>query len=1072
MALALSAMLGCGTDPVAPAGSQDSGKTDAVLLDEVVVPDVKADAPSVQDTTQPDTPVEPECAAGEGCFLDPCGSNDDCQSGWCIDHLGDPLCSKLCINDCPPGFECKAVTGAGTDVTYICVSSATNLCRPCSSSLVDCGSPTGAEDVCVDYGPEGSFCGATCSDDDGCPFGFSCQDATTVEGVSLKQCVSDTGVCPCAKKSVELGLFTSCEVTNEHGACSGKRVCTDTGLSACDATAPQAETCNGADDNCDGDIDEGTCDDGNACTTDACNGEDGCAHTPVEGECLDGDSCTIGDHCEAGACVGTIIDCDDDDPCTDDACDALGGCVFSPNTSPCDDGDPCTLADQCGDGGCIGVAIQCDCQVDSDCADLEDGDLCNGTLACDTSALPYKCAVDEKTVVQCADDPGPCQASTCAPATGECGPTAADDGFGCDDGDPCTLAETCANGACTGGVALNCFDDNPCTSDTCDNDGCIHTANAAPCSDGDGCTLNDTCADGACKSGQALACDDGNACTDDACDPASGCVFTPNTVPCSDGDACTPEDTCAGGICQGGAPMICDDDEPCTTDGCVDGACNYAANTLPCADGDVCTVDDACADKTCLGAALVCDDDNSCTDDSCVAVIGCTYIPNTAPCSDGDACTTPDACLNGACKGGAAQVCTDDNPCTDDSCDAGSCVYTDNTAPCPGGQCTSGECIPDAPPCQEITYGNAGQGTNNGWKCSDVCSAQGEGAVPVDWDSVDEQLTYCHSIAGPDAQDIIKAPNNHSYPLYDKQNDKKMCKVNANGWKSTADWAGNGTPQYGDMILCRCKKTCPDPPAGETEDWLVWAELFDGGVYLWKPGGAKTQIGSCGQPWGVEYRAPDKVYVACVASDSIEEITLDGQQKQIHKGGTNGVNHRDVVFDNAGGLFFSSAAFQPSTVWKLNPDTKVATGYSKTGAQENMGIAFGVDGSLFWGDLKGDSQIWRTLAGGGQGTLLVDGVGPGFSMRDLELGPDGHLYVVSWGQTGGLRVFNQAGLQLSVTDLPGNGGGVAPAASGRVYALISGAQKGIWYLKDSNWTYLVPNGGTYGGIAVVPKPKP
>ena len=40
----------------------------------------------------------------------------------------------------------------------------------------------------------------------------------------------------------------------------------------------------------------------------------------------------------------------------------------------------------------------------------------------------------------------------------------------CDDGDTCTLGDTCSEGACLAGPKLNCDDGNPCTEDVCQGD--------------------------------------------------------------------------------------------------------------------------------------------------------------------------------------------------------------------------------------------------------------------------------------------------------------------------------------------------------------------------------------------------------------------------------------------------------------------------------------------------------------------------------------------------------------------------------------------------------------------------
>ena len=48
-------------------------------------------------------------------------------------------------------------------------------------------------------------------------------------------------------------------------------------------------------------------------------------------------------------------------------------------------------------------------------------------------------------------------------------------------------------------------------------------------------------------------CADSNVCTADTCAPATGCVYTNNTIACDDANTCTVSDTCSGGTCAGSA---------------------------------------------------------------------------------------------------------------------------------------------------------------------------------------------------------------------------------------------------------------------------------------------------------------------------------------------------------------------------------------------------------------------------------------------------------------------------------------------------------------------------------------
>ena len=665
-----------------------------------------------------------ECQPGDGCFLDQCTDNSQCQSGLCIPHMGDAVCTNHCVEECPLGFSCSLLATAAPDVVFVCMSDFASLCRPCESSA-DCGGGE-QDEACVAYGEAGSFCGGICSESKDCPTGYDCADTVAVDGTESSQCVAQAGICECTGSSVEYAHWTPCVMTNEWGTCAGKRVCTDTGLTDCDASIPDADICNGLDDDCDGEVDEETCNDDNPCTEDLCNGPDGCTNDNLSGtECMDQDPCTMADHCDDGECVGTPVVCDDGNLCTDDVCGDSGGCEFAPNQVDCDDGDPCTVADECTNSECSGYQVDCQCQSNDDCLALEDGDLCNGTLFCDDEALPYQCAVVAESVVTCPIPEGldsPCLAASCNPADGQCSQVPAHEGLACDDGNACTLGDACEGGICAGVTPANCNDGNPCTDDACDADsGCTHTDNLLACDDDDVCSVGDQCLDGVCGAGsEALGCDDGNPCTLDSCDAAAGCGHVPQDGLCDDENECTLNDHCQAGQCVFDGLLVCDDGNPCTADTC-DGSqgCIVANQEGACSDGNACTLNDVCKDGKCIpGPAPDCNDYNPCTDDFCAAG-QCQHVPNDAvcdddgnpctddfcaggqcqhdaniaDCDDDNACTSGDHCQDGICKPLQVVDCDDDNFCTTDSCDlVDGCVYTFNTAPCDDGdKCTGGE---------------------------------------------------------------------------------------------------------------------------------------------------------------------------------------------------------------------------------------------------------------------------------------------------------------------------------------------------------------------------------------------
>jgi formylglycine-generating enzyme required for sulfatase activity len=712
-----STTIGTGEDSVPDKTSADGRGKGELVQDVIFVSDFQGpgDTLVLPENKNPDIPTEDalarQCDPGEGCLLDECSENGDCLSGWCVEHMGEQVCTQACQEECPAGWTCTQVGEGGPDVVFICVSNYPNLCRPCLEPE-HCSGMTGTEDACVAYGDEGSFCGGKCGEGGECPWGFECQTVSTVDGIELAQCVSLTGECPCTDTSVELGLFTACQVTNEFGTCEGKRICKEDGLSKCNAMVPAAEKCNGIDDNCDSDIDEpllvegdfiNLCDDENDCTDDKCAGEDGCVNEVLEsGPCEDGDPCTVADHCVDGSCLGDPVKCDDENPCTDNICTETGGCEYPHNAVACDDKDPCTVADQCLEGICQGTTVGCECQSDQECIDsFDDGDLCNGTLTCDKIAWPYECAIDPDTIISCPEPEGEntfCLQSYCEPSSGSCSFVPNHEGFLCDNADACTVKTTCSEGLCTGGLEINCNDGNSCTDDSCDSEsGCVYSPTQEPCNDGDVCTTKDVCTDGVCTGGPPLECDDGDTCNgSETCHPDVGCVDG-IALTCDDGNLCNGLEACdAVAGCQTGADIVCDDGNSCTEDSCVPAAgCQYNNLTgAVCDDANACTVTDLCQDGLCTGAGEPdCSDDNPCTDNSCNPSVGCVSALNQSFCDDGNTCTTGDHCELGECISAGDLLCSDGNECTDDTCNhLTGCEFTPNQNLCDDdNDCTSGD---------------------------------------------------------------------------------------------------------------------------------------------------------------------------------------------------------------------------------------------------------------------------------------------------------------------------------------------------------------------------------------------
>jgi len=819
-AFALALAVGCSdaeqTDSSAPADKEDAGS----IIGFEVVSGVDSGG-TVDDGEAADVTVEEDVgedigSPDPGTFGWPCAENDECDSDFCIPTPSGKVCTKTCTNKCPKNFKCTVVN-VGQDPISLCVPRFANLCDPCNSNE-DCNASGEIDNVCVNLGTDGSFCGAGCGGASGeCPPGYECAAVIDqASGKTVKQCMitASTGECACSQKAVQLGLSTACENKNLKGSCDGVRVCGPKGLSGCQAPVPKDEecnkidddcdgktdnfditaacksepnqwgscpgtltacvdgqpqcdalaakqevACNQIDDDCDGDTDEGSCDDGNKCTKGVCTETGACKYVPQNGvPCDDGNTCTTADKCSQGMCQGGApLDCNDGDDCTKDSCDPFTGCVHTGQSGICpDDGNPCTQ-DVCKGDKCAHppVAKGVDC--------LDDGDPCTVDV-CDSGVCTHPPATDGAS---CLDDGNPCTSDVCSkgvclhPSVTFTVPCA-DDGNACtadicdggkcthqklgsdksclDDGDPCTQ-DVCLLGKCSHPPVANntdCLDDGePCTNDVCISGKCSHPAlNEQPCADdGNPCT-QDKCWGGKCThpgaSGKACA-DDGNPCTNDLCQ-GSKCAHPYNNSTCSDGDPCTTIDKCNLGKCKGYNMLNCNDNDVCTYDKCNKGqGCVHTGQSGQfCDDGNVCTKSDKCVSGKCKGTGGVnCDDGNPCTTDGCNSKGGCTHKANSKTCtSDGNPCTT-DICKSKSCKhlaNSSGSCCGDGNPCTSGKCSNGQCKQANNNNVCDDGnactsndKCVSGKCVGkafkncnDGNPCTQDSCNKFGQCTHTG----------------------------------------------------------------------------------------------------------------------------------------------------------------------------------------------------------------------------------------------------------------------------------------------------------------------------------------------------------------------
>jgi hypothetical protein len=423
--------------------------------------------------------------------------------------------------------------------------------------------------------------------------------------------------------------------------------------------------------------------------------------------------CVCPDGYEAKTSGGKTT-CKDVDECADgdlNDCDAHATCTNKAGGYAC----------KCEGPAYAGNGKSCDCadgytDVDGECL-IAQGGGCEDGDACESG----HCVAGVCCASAC-DDPPVCQVAE--GATCEDGETcvypAAESTVTCDDDDACTDGDHCDDGACQPGTSISCDDGNTCTADSCDPaEGCEHDGTGVTTA---GCLPDDACGqgyhcfgdkDGSCTPATVTSCANlDDACHAGMCDPIDGCeaVAVENGTAC-DADACTLGGMCMNGACVGGTQKSCDDQNPCTNDGCDPvGGCSNTNNTDPCSDGNLCTENDHCGNGACQpGAAKNCSgQDDDCNLGVCVnmATGACGKAPRqgSPACDDGNSCSASSTCSSGncvpsgqfdacgahatACAAGSPNTCT----CQDDYTSVnGTCVPTAST-----NECTNSPCDPNA----------------------------------------------------------------------------------------------------------------------------------------------------------------------------------------------------------------------------------------------------------------------------------------------------------------------------------------------------------------------------------------
>jgi uncharacterized protein (TIGR03382 family) len=505
-----------------------------------------------------------------GVLGEPCFTGVECGSGNCIEGVCcDTPCDTLC-------FSCTAASkGGGLD----------GVCGPTAAGTP----PTNGDVEPAVVGGVPSQASAKA----GVPLVGNCFD----DGA---QSCGTNGFCDGAGACQFYVAGTECSPTFCSGGdliqsdlCDGSGTCVPSAPLSCEPGACVESFCDlscGLDTDC---MVTGYCKAG-TCTLKKPDGSPAlAANECASGILADGVCCDVecADPCMActaflkgggvsGVCEPVIAGTDPDDDCDDQgvascgtngSCNGAGACALYPNAAVCVapscaggtaiDPSLCDGKGSCVAGGmkdcapamCVNGVCAAVCVIDTDClgASYCGAGVCTAKkIVGQPAAASNECLSDFAADGVCCDtacDAGPCDGCTVATGAQKDGTCAIFSGPACEDGDPCTTAETCLAGVCQGGSEVLCPPMDVChDAGSCDpNSGAcvpVPKADGSPCDDGNPCTA-DGCVAGVCTSTHLL---DGTPCTGGVC-IAGGCVLDNTVMTSSSSSGSTSSSSSSGG---------------------------------------------------------------------------------------------------------------------------------------------------------------------------------------------------------------------------------------------------------------------------------------------------------------------------------------------------------------------------------------------------------------------------------------------------------------------------------------------------------------------------------------------